>query len=634
MSIISTIGRKSFKVKILFGVMYAFLAVGSLSMIYPFLLMISGSLKDSVDSHYLNIVPKYLFNDQWLYKKHISSLFNENIIDANIAYDEKIVNFDNISFPKQYNKAILEEWNKFRSKSNIPSYAFTGGYLRCDQSGTIPDGLRNFKKYLKQNYGKNIASVNEKLKTEFVNWNSLFIQPPRCLLRRENPSSTPFAIALRKFQASFQDGMRVYASPSGGFKNMFLKAKYSDDIDEYNKVHNTKFKSYAQVPFVEKYANNKTRLQAKDWENFVRNILALQWIRIDKDAKIDFQKYLKVKYNQITNLNKHYNTTYKSFREIKMSPKAPHGIALSDWSGFITGWSPQDSSYEYKVKAKHLYINSIRWRFVEFLKQKYTSLRNLNNSLQTNFKKWVDISIPQRQIHYQYFNSNKSNIRWRLIIRNYLTVFEYLLLHGRGLYNTAVYCGLTVLSALIINPLAAYAMSRYKLPSTYKILLFMMCTMAFPPMVTAIPSFLILRKLDLLNTFGALILPTMANGYLIFLLKGFFDSLPRELYESAQIDGAGEWILFWQITMSLSKPILAVVALQAFNAAYSNFMFAFVVCQDEKMWTLMVWLYQLQQRCGQSVMYASLIIAAIPTFIIFLFCQNIIMRGIVIPVEK
>jgi len=138
----------------------------------------------------------------------------------------------------------------------------------------------------------------------------------------------------------------------------------------------------------------------------------------------------------------------------------------------------------------------------------------------------------------------------------------------------------------------------------------------------------------LLNTFGALILPGVANGYSIFLLKGFFDAQPRELYESAALDGASEWTIFWQITMSLSKPILAVIALAAFTAAYSNFMFAFITCQDSRMWTLMVWLYQLQQMSGQGVMYASLIIAAIPTLIIFVFCQNIIMRGIVVPSEK
>jgi multiple sugar transport system permease protein len=161
-----------------------------------------------------------------------------------------------------------------------------------------------------------------------------------------------------------------------------------------------------------------------------------------------------------------------------------------------------------------------------------------------------------------------------------------------------------------------------------------MLTMAFPPMVTQIPVFLMLRRFNLLNTFAALVLPGLANGYAIFLLKGFFDSLPRELYESAEIDGASEWTMFWCITMNLSKPILSVIALQAFTVAYSNFMFALLICQDEKMWTLMVWLYELQQRSGQAVVYASLIIAAIPTFIIFALCQKIIIRGIVVPVEK
>jgi multiple sugar transport system permease protein len=172
------------------------------------------------------------------------------------------------------------------------------------------------------------------------------------------------------------------------------------------------------------------------------------------------------------------------------------------------------------------------------------------------------------------------------------------------------------------------------MPTVYKVLLFLLLTMAFPPMVTQIPVFLMLRQLGLLNTFTALLLPGLANGYSIFLLKGFFDSLGQELYESAQIDGAGEWVMFWHITMALSKPILAVIALNAFTAAYSNFMFALLICQDPGMWTLMVWLYRLNGGSGAGVIYASLIIAAIPTLLVFVFCQNIIMRGIVVPVEK
>ncbi|MFH1731941.1 MAG: ABC transporter permease subunit [Planctomycetota bacterium] len=122
--------------------------------------------------------------------------------------------------------------------------------------------------------------------------------------------------------------------------------------------------------------------------------------------------------------------------------------------------------------------------------------------------------------------------------------------------------------------------------------------------------------------------------------KGFRDvplvgALPRELYDAADaVDGAGKWAIFWHITMNLSKPILSVIALGAFTAACANFMFALLIRLDEKMWTLMVWLYHLQQRSGRAVVYASVIIAAIPAFLVSVFCQKIILRGIVVPEEK
>jgi len=97
---------------------------------------------------------------------------------------------------------------------------------------------------------------------------------------------------------------------------------------------------------------------------------------------------------------------------------------------------------------------------------------------------------------------------------------------------------------------------------------------------------------------------------------------------------AGEWTKFRAITMSLSKPILAVMALGAFTEAYGQFMMALVIIPDQKMWTIMVWLFQLQNSSHPTVVYASLVLAAIPTFLIFLLCQNVIMRGIIVPTEK
>ncbi len=245
---------------------------------------------------------------------------------------------------------------------------------------------------------------------------------------------------------------------------------------------------------------------------------------------------------------------------------------------------------------------------------------------------WVP--IPQLAYQARLFRRHEGEIRREFLLRNYRTVLDYVLFHGRGILNTVIYCTLAVLLALLVNPLAAYALSRAKLRATSQILFFLMLTMAFPHMVTQIPVFILLRELGLLNTFAALLLPGMASGYSIFLLKGFFDSLPQELYESAQLDGAGEWTLFWQLTMRLSTPILSVIALQAFTVAYANFMYALLICQSPKMWTLMVWLYQLQQRSGQGVVQASLVLAAIPTLVVFLACQRVLLRGIVVPVEK
>jgi multiple sugar transport system permease protein len=300
------------------------------------------------------------------------------------------------------------------------------------------------------------------------------------------------------------------------------------------------------------------------------------------------------------------------------------------------------------------------------------------------------IRLPVAAADWRDCAARRGALRWDFTTLNYRHVLDYILVHGRGVVNTVIYCVLAVGLALIINPVAAYALSRYKPPSTYTILLFCIATMAFPGEVTMIPAFLLLKKfplwpllggaaafgvslwvlarwasrapellrmtlalavgivagvwavpvitgkpfVSLLNTFAALVLPGLANGYMIFLLKGYFDSLPRQLYEAADIDGAGEWTKFWSLTMSLSKPILAVLALGAFTGAYSAFMMALIIIPDEKMWTIMVWLFQLQHMSHQAVVNASLVIAALPTLAIFLFCQGIIIRGIVVPVEK
>lgn len=218
--------------------------------------------------------------------------------------------------------------------------------------------------------------------------------------------------------------------------------------------------------------------------------------------------------------------------------------------------------------------------------------------------------------------------------RNYLYVLDYILLNGRAVWNTLLFCGLAILTQLIVNPLAAYALSRYPVRQSGQILIFLLATMAFPAEVAMIPSFLLLKDLGLLNTFAALVLPAAASGYMIFLLKGFFDSLPQELYEAGQLDGAKEITMLWRIALPLSRPVLGYLALLAFMGAYGAFLYAFLIAQDQQMWTLMVWIYQLQNTAPKAVMMAALTLAALPTLIVFLCAQRTIMRGIVLPGER
>ena len=219
---------------------------------------------------------------------------------------------------------------------------------------------------------------------------------------------------------------------------------------------------------------------------------------------------------------------------------------------------------------------------------------------------------------------------------NYRLVGDYLFVRGRAFANTLLLVLLSVLASLTVNPLAAYALSRFRLRATEQILLFLLATMAFPAAVTAIPGFLLIRDLGLLNTFAALVLPTVASGMSIFILKGFFDALPRELYEAASIDGASEWTVFRRITLPMTTPILAVNALNSFIHAYSSWEWAFLVCQKESHWTLAVWMYQMSQVFAHQpwCVMAGFVLISIPTAAVFLLCQRIILRGIVLPSMK
>jgi len=358
------------------------------------------------------------------------------------------------------------------------------------------------------------------------------------------------------------------------------------------------------------------------------------------DLRPRFLAALKQEYPSLDAFNIAAEANFQNWDEIPFSellPGAPEKTPVHEINAsLIYALNRVWCEFAGQLPANQRQILAPETHYQQFLLKKYGALEHINQQYGWSHTEIESISLPIPEFDYFHYRNNQQTFFWKFLTFNFGQVIKFMITKGRALLNTILLVFLTMLATLTVNPLAAYALSRFNLKTTRQILVFLLATMAFPAEVAMIPSFLLLRDLNLLNTFAALILPGLANGYSIFLLKGFFDSLPKELYEAAAIDGASEITMFLRITLPLCKPILAVIALGAFLAAYGGFMWAFLVCQDQNMWTLMVWLYQFQQQMATqpSMIMAALVLSSIPTLIVFLTSQKIILRGIIIPTMK
>ncbi|GAA3471218.1 carbohydrate ABC transporter permease [Nonomuraea roseola] len=199
---------------------------------------------------------------------------------------------------------------------------------------------------------------------------------------------------------------------------------------------------------------------------------------------------------------------------------------------------------------------------------------------------------------------------------------------GLLLKNTAIYAVGAWLFTLAVDVSAAFALSKLR-PMFGKLITGMMlATLMIPPMVLMLPLFVTIVDLDLLNSPWAIWLPAAANGFNIFLLKRFFDSIPRELIEAAEMDGASPARILWSIVLPVSRPILGVVSIFTVVAVWKDFLYPLLVLPDTDSMTVSVAINSLSQTMPTNALTAALVIASIPTIVIFLFFQRHIMAGL------
>lgn len=201
------------------------------------------------------------------------------------------------------------------------------------------------------------------------------------------------------------------------------------------------------------------------------------------------------------------------------------------------------------------------------------------------------------------------------------------------LFNTLYYAFGALFFQLVLDVAAAYSLSKLR-PVFGKVILGMMlATLMIPATVLVVPQYLTVLDVpvfqrNLVNSPWAIWLPSVTNAFNIFLLKRFFDSIPRELLDAAAIDGATPLRTLRSIVLPISRPILGVVSIFAVVGVWKDFLWPMLTLPDPSKQTLNVGIYSLASGVPENVLIAALTIASIPTLLIFLIFQRNIMSGL------
>lgn len=206
------------------------------------------------------------------------------------------------------------------------------------------------------------------------------------------------------------------------------------------------------------------------------------------------------------------------------------------------------------------------------------------------------------------------------------------LLFLRYAMNSAIVASATTLVGLALACTAAYALSRFRFAGRRLGLGAFLAVQMFPGTLLLMPLYVILHKLGLLNTLLGLVLvySTTAIPFCVWTLKGYFDSLPKELEEAARLDGATTFQIFWKIMLPLAKPGLAVTALFSFMTAWNEFILASTFLTDDSAYTLPVLLKSSvgQYSADWGLFAAGAILTSLPVMALFYFLQRYLVGGL------
>ena len=200
----------------------------------------------------------------------------------------------------------------------------------------------------------------------------------------------------------------------------------------------------------------------------------------------------------------------------------------------------------------------------------------------------------------------------------------------RWFLNSAVTSAVITVGTVVFASLAGYALSRIPFRGRAMVFWLIMAGIMIPVEALVVPLFYEVNSLNLVNTYGGIILPQLASPIAVFIFKQYFDGIPREYEEAAILDGASRFRVYWRIWMPLSMPAVATVAILAFIASWNNFLWPLIVITGSNMMTIPVGLASVQSSYGiqYAQIMASTILAAVPMLLVFAFFQRQIVQGV------
>ncbi len=202
--------------------------------------------------------------------------------------------------------------------------------------------------------------------------------------------------------------------------------------------------------------------------------------------------------------------------------------------------------------------------------------------------------------------------------------------------NTILVAVLVTLGTVIIDALAAYAFAKKQFWGRDVLFGLMLATIMIPGALLLIPAFLITNWLGLLNSYGGLIIPALANVLGVFLLRQFMQTIPEELEHAARIDGCTDFGVFWRIIMPLSAPALATLSIVVFTSQWNNLVWPLVVLNNKKLYTLPLGLALLRGefQVNYGITSAAAFLSVLPLIIVFLFLQRYFLEGLTVGAVK